>query len=110
MGLAPLVQPVVPPPVQEQAAEEEARSPAAVVHLRARRARIDRRMGPCLSPLHVSVSRSARAIVPRMLVISAIRETEAWSGGTVTAGVIIAVVAVSLLVWQIRRFLGGPPE
>ena len=45
-----------------------------------------------------------------MLVISAIRETEAWSGGTVVAGVIIAVAALGLLVWQIRRFLSGPPE
>jgi hypothetical protein len=45
-----------------------------------------------------------------MLVISAIRETEAWSGGSIAAAVIVAVVAIGLLVWQIRRFLGGPPE
>ncbi len=45
-----------------------------------------------------------------MLVISAIRETEAWSGVTVVAGLVLAALAVGLLVWQIRRFLSGPPE
>jgi uncharacterized protein HemY len=45
-----------------------------------------------------------------MVVISAIRETEAWSGASIAAASIIAVVAIVALIWQIRRFLGGPPQ
>ncbi|MDJ0953512.1 MAG: hypothetical protein QNJ81_07515 [Acidimicrobiia bacterium] len=45
-----------------------------------------------------------------MLAISAIRETEAWSGATIAAGVVIAVIAIGLLIWQIRRFMSGPRQ
>ncbi len=85
-----------------------AQSLRAAVRLRARTARINRRMGPCLWPRLVSVTRSARAIVPRMLVISAIRETEAWSGTSIGLGVVLLIAVIGLLVWQVRRFLQRP--
>jgi hypothetical protein len=43
-----------------------------------------------------------------MVAISAIRETEAWSGTSIGAGLVLAVVVVGLIVFWIRRFLQGP--
>ena len=42
-----------------------------------------------------------------MLVISAVRETEAWSGTSVVLGVMLLAVVTGLIVWRVRRFLDG---
>ena len=103
--------PLEPELAHAELGEEGARQAHSLVaggHPRAQTARTDRQMGPCLSPRHVSVSRSARAIVPRMVAISAIRETEAWSSASIGVGVVLLIVGVVLLVWQVRKFLNGP--
>jgi len=44
-----------------------------------------------------------------MLAFSAIRETEDWSTTSVVVGLILLIVVIGLLIWQVRRFLNGPP-
>jgi flagellar biogenesis protein FliO len=43
-----------------------------------------------------------------MVVISAVRETEAWSGTSVVLGLLLLALLVGFIVWQVRRFLQGP--
>ena len=43
--------------------------------------------------------------MPRMLVIVAVREAEAWSATNIVMGLILLAVAVTVLVWAIRRYL-----
>jgi hypothetical protein len=45
------------------------------------------------------------AIVPRMLGIRALRETEKWTGASKALTVIVVLALLSILVWMIYRYL-----
>jgi hypothetical protein len=41
-----------------------------------------------------------------MHVIAAVREAEPWTGGNIAGGIALLVVAIAVLAWVIRRYLG----
>jgi LPXTG-motif cell wall-anchored protein len=42
-----------------------------------------------------------------MIAIGAVRETEAWSGASVVAGLLLLALVVGWIFWRVRRFLQG---
>ncbi|MDJ0925148.1 MAG: hypothetical protein QNJ77_11355 [Acidimicrobiia bacterium] len=42
-----------------------------------------------------------------MVVISAVRETEAWSAASIIFGLLLLALLVGLIVWRVRRYLRG---
>jgi flagellar biogenesis protein FliO len=43
-----------------------------------------------------------------MVVISALRETEAWSATSVVLGLLLLALVIGFIVWRVRRFMQGP--
>jgi hypothetical protein len=50
---------------------------------------------------------SAAAIVPRMTVVGALREVDPWTRSSMVAGIVLAAVVFSLVVWLVIRYLRG---